>query len=151
MQMKQHMVDDTLPVAEALFKNWLVIRKHLQLAMSDQPIERDQDHAFLQLKSNVSKGYTQLRNRLPRQLAGSLEKFQDVMKRALSITHVRNLPPPDRRALYKLWHSFYLDLCYTLGALKYMNAEKYFPKFEEKQMKASDNLKASFVKESQGK
>lgn len=145
MQMKPQIVDESRPLAESLVKNWLEFRKFLRLAISDQPISREHDQAFLEIKSAVSRNYSQLRNRLPRQLAGSPERMQDLMKAALSVTHVRNMPSPDRRGLYAHWHAFYVELCRIAGALKYMADEKYYPKFEEKNVKAGANLKAMMV------
>ena len=141
MQMKPSIVTETLPLADGLLKNWVAFRKFLRLAMSDQPITREQDQAFLQIKSAISKTYSQVRNRLPRQLAGSPEQLQDLMKQSLSVTHVRNMPAPDRRNMYRLWHAFYIDLCRTAGALKYMNDEKYYPKIDEKTVRVSGNIK----------
>ncbi|MCX7013553.1 MAG: hypothetical protein NTW86_13525 [Candidatus Sumerlaeota bacterium] len=139
--MKPIIVTETLPLADGLLKNWVAFRKFLRLAMSEQPITREQDQAFLQIKSAISKTYSQVRSRLPRQLAGSPDQLQDLMKQSLSVTHVRNMPAPDRRNLYRLWHAFYIDLCRTAGALKYMSDERYYPKIEEKAVKISANIK----------
>jgi len=147
MQMKPQIVDDARPLADSLLKHWLEFRKFLRLAISDQPITREHDQAFLEIKSAVSRNFSQLRSRLPRDLTGSPERMQDLMKGALSVTHVRNMPSADRRNLYTLWHAFYIELCRTVGALKYMADEKYYPKFEEKIVKAGANLKANMAQE----
>ncbi|GEM_PF-2768732 len=151
MQMKPEIVEESRPLAETLLKNWLEFRKFLRLAISEQPITRQHDQAFLEVKSNVSRAYSQLRNRLPAQLTGSPEKMQDLMKAALSVTHVRNMPSPDRRNLYAFWHAFYVELCRIAGALKYMDDEKLYPKFEEKNLKAGANLKAQMVNDQKKK
>lgn len=150
MQMKPEIVEESRPLADSLLKNWLEFRKFLRLALSDQPITRQHDQAFLEIKSAISRNFSQIRSRLPRQLTGSPERMQDLMKSALSVTSVRNMPTADRRNLYSLWHGFYIELCRTVGALKFMTDERYYPKFEEKVMKAGANLKASMVEE-QGK
>jgi hypothetical protein len=142
MQLKAKTVEECRPLAEQLLKQWLAIRKYLRLALSNEPITREQDHEFLQVKSQISKHYSQLRIRLPKQLLGTLEVVQDVMKQALSVTHLRNLPTTDQRQVANLWHGYYVDLCRMAGALKFMTEEKYYPKIEDKQIKASGNIKA---------
>ena len=150
MQMKHQIVEESRPMADSLLKNWLAFHKFLRLAMSDQPITREQDQMFLQIKSAVSRTYSQIRSRLPRALTGSPERMQDVMKTALSVSHIRNLPATDRRALYTLWHAFYVELCRTAGALKYMAEEKHYPRFDERESKASANIKADMAAEQRG-
>jgi len=151
MQMKPQIIEESRPLADSLLKNWLEFRKFLRLAISDQPITREHDQAFLEIKSAVSRNFSQLRSRLPRELTGSPERMQDLMKGALSVTHVRNMPSADRRNLYAFWHSFYVELCRTVGALKYMADEKFYPKFEEKIVKSGANLKANMANEMKGR
>lgn len=151
MQMKAQMVEESRPLVDSLLKKWLDVRKYLRLAMSSQPITREQDQAFLETKSAISRLFSQVRNRIPRQLTGPPERLQNIMKQALSVTHVRNMPEPDRRQLYALWHQFYVELCRTTGALKYMGEHKYFPKFEEKMANATANIKANIANEHSGK
>ena len=91
-----------------------------------------------------------MRGRLPADLIGSHDRMQDLMKQALSATHIRNLPSADQRKIYGLWHGFYIEMCRMSGAIKYMDEEKYFPKIEEEnQAKASANIKESMLKEEQ--
>lgn len=151
MQMKPQMVEESRPLADSLLKNWVEFRNFLRLALSSQPITREHDQAFLEIKSAISRNFSQIRNRLPRQLTGSPERMQDLMKSALSVTHVRNMPATDRRQLYAMWHAFYIELCRTQGALKYMQDEKHYPKFEEKSTKSGANIKADFVKDASKK
>ena len=146
MQLKAKTVEECQPLAGQLQKQWLSFRKYLKLASSTQPIAREQDHEFLHVKSQISKNYSQLRIRLPRQLLGSVETMQDVMKQALSVTHVRNLPTTDQHQVAKLWLSYYVELCRMTGALKFMAAENYYPKIEDKVIKASGNIKADLGK-----
>ena len=142
MQLKLKTVEECQPLAENLQKQWLGFRKYLWLAASNQPISREQDNEFLKVKSMIQKHHSQLRTRLPRQLLGSVEIMQDVMKQALSVTHVRNLPSTDQSQVARLWHGYYIDLCRMTGALKYMVEANHFPKFEEKLIKATGNIKA---------
>ena len=152
MQMKPAMVEEAKPLADALLKYWLGVRDFLRLAMSAKPISREQDQNFLTTKSAMSKVFSQLRNRIPEQVLGNSEQMQTVMKQALSVTHIRNLPTPDKRQLYRIWHSYYMELCRTAGALKFMNDEKYYPKLEDKAaVKRTGNIKADMEAAERGR
>lgn len=145
MQMKAQLVEETRPLVDLLLQRWLKFREFLQFAMSDKTISRNHDHLFLEVKSGISKAFSQVRNRLPRGLMGDTERMQDVMKQALSVTHVRNLPSPDKDQLYRFWHGYYIDLCRMSGTLKFMDDEKFYPRFDETEKRASVNIKADFV------
>lgn len=102
------------------------IKLAIQKAFSKGEITREQEHAFLQLKSDLSRLHRSVGERLPKDLQFEGSVMVEMLKNAISMQHLQNQPVTEKRNLFSLWHKVYVRLSRTYGALEVIH-EGYYP------------------------
>jgi hypothetical protein len=138
--------------AEGLMGLWLHTRQYFAKASSEEPITREDEQQFLEMKSQVTKAQRTVAPRIPADAGFGADKMIDLLRQSISISHLRGLPRPDRTAIMAQWHSVFIYLCRSVGALKFI-AEGWQPRVKQKGAGAniSDLKKAAAKKGSDEK
>ena len=68
---------------------------------------------------------------MPADAGFGADKMIDLLRQSISISHLRGLPRPDRTAIMAQWHSVFIYLCRSVGALKFI-AEGWQPTVKHK-------------------
>lgn len=122
---------------------WMRIKLAIQKAFSKGEITREQEHAFLQLKSDLSRLHRSVGERLPKDLQFEGGVMVEMLKNAISMQHLQNQPVTEKRNLFSLWHKVYVRLSRTYGALEVIN-EGYYPSLHRDKLR--DPAKKSTAK-----
>ncbi|MCX7020063.1 MAG: hypothetical protein NTY46_13955 [Candidatus Sumerlaeota bacterium] len=109
-----------------LLRHWLKIKFFFAKAITDEPISRDDEQAFLETKSDITKIQRVLGPKLPEGISFGVEKMRDMLRQSISIDHLRTLPAADRRGLLSMWHYVFIYLGQAVGALQFI-VEGYVP------------------------
>ena len=126
--MKKNLVDDNLQLAQHTLEHWLSFKRYLIKSFGEDPVAAEDETNFLEVKSAVAKTLRTMQERMKSfvgiDYGGS--QIRDLLNRCVSVGHLRNLPPTDKRNIYKDWHSVFIRLSRTVGAFKFMS-EGYIP------------------------
>ena len=98
-------------------------------------LSREHEGAYLNLKSDLSRIYRIMSEKLPKGLLFEGEKMIDMLKNAMTMETLRQFPPSERQNYYKTWHNIYIRLTRTLGALDVMKAG-YYPHLHRELLKS---------------
>jgi hypothetical protein len=112
--------EDLLNAAKTLLKHWLHIRDFLLLAFQNDAITREQEQAFLELKSETARTQRGVSGKIPEDLQFGADKITDFLRQAISVAHLRSLPLADKRGLVSGWHVASVMLHRAVGALEFM-------------------------------
>jgi len=112
--------------AQNLLQHWLKIKLFFAKAITDEPITRDDEQAFLETKSDITKIQRVLGAKLPEGVGFGVDKMQEMLRQSISIDHLRTLPTADRRGLLSMWHYVFIYLSQAVGALQFL-VEGYVP------------------------
>lgn len=115
-----------LAEAQNLVNLWLKTRTFFAKANTEDPITREEEQAFLESKSEISRFQRILAPKLPPDASFGGERMIDLLRASISIGHLRGLPKPDRLVLMANWHAVFVYLSRTIGALQFM-VEGYVP------------------------
>ena len=110
-----------------LLEVWMRIKVAIQKAFGKGPFEKDQEQAFLNLKSDLSSMYRCVGEQLPKDLQFDGDSMIELMKNATSLQYVNTLPEGEKRILISKWHKIYTMMTRTFGALEIIN-EGYYPR-----------------------
>lgn len=121
---------------KALLEIWLRIKLALQKAFSKGELSREQENAFLQLKSDLSRTYRQIAERLPKDLAFDGDLMIEMMKNAISMQHLQNQAVNDKRNMFTAWHKIYVKMTRTYGALEVID-QGYYPSIHRDLLKST--------------
>ena len=105
--------------ARALLGSWLKIRDFLFLAFQNSEIPREHEQTFLELKSETAHCQRVVSGKIPEELQFGADKITDLLRQAISISHLRGLPLADKRNLVGSWHVASIMLHRAVGALEY--------------------------------
>ncbi|MDK2973135.1 MAG: hypothetical protein PWP23_2890 [Candidatus Sumerlaeota bacterium] len=126
--MKKAVIDEHLSLVQGTLEQWLTFKKFLLLAFSNEPITSEAEGNFLEIKSAVARNIRTLGERVKD--TGGIDYgdkiVRELLNKCVSATSVRSLPDADKRTLYKQWHTAFVRLSRSVGALKFMS-EGYVP------------------------
>lgn len=111
---------------KSLLEIWMRIKLAYQKAFGKGEITKEQESAFLQLKSDLSRHFRAVSNRLPKDLTFEGEDMMDMLKNAISMQHLQGQPTAEKRALFNRWHKIYIKMSRSFGAIEVIN-EGYYP------------------------
>jgi hypothetical protein len=118
-------VDELHDAAKKLLEMWMRIKLVFLKAFGEEEISRDHESAYMQLKSEISRIYRAISEKLPKGLQFEGEKMMELLKNAMTMEHLHNQPPKERQSIYSIWHMVYLRLTRSLGALEVMQSGYY--------------------------
>ena len=133
--------------AQHLMQLWLKTKVFLTKATTEDPITREEEQAFLESKSELSKYLRTLTSKLPEGIAFGPEKMQELLRQSISIGHLRGLPRPDKQALISQWHHVFVHLSRVTGAIQFL-VEGYIP---TQRAKGKSGASLSELKKAAGK
>ncbi len=117
--------------SKKLLELWMRTKLAFLKAFGGGEISKEQENDYLQLKSEISRMYRAMGERLPKGLHFDGDKMMEMLKNAMTMEHLKRQPPSERRTFYGTWHRVYIKLTRTLGALEVMG-EGYYPHMHRK-------------------
>ncbi len=113
-------------VMKQMVDSWLRIKLAMQKAFGKGEITKEQENAFLQLKSDLSRYYRNMTERLPKDLHFDGDQMMEMLKNSISMQHLQGQPMTEKRNIFSLWHRVYVKMTRTHGALEVIN-DGYYP------------------------
>lgn len=110
------------------------IKLAFQKAFGKGEITREQESAFLQLKSDLSRFYRTVADRLPKDLSFDGDQMIEILKNAISMQHLQNQAIAEKRTLFSNWHKIYVKMTRTFGALEVIN-DGYYPQLHREMVR----------------
>jgi hypothetical protein len=123
--------ETALAEAENLLGLWLRTRQFFAKANTEDPITREEEQQFLEMKSEVTKVQRTVAPKIPADAGFGSEKMIELLRQSISIGHLRGLPRADRMGIMAQWHSVFIYMCRAVGALKFI-AEGWQPRAKQK-------------------
>lgn len=134
-------VDEYHETIKGILEVWMRIKLVFLKAFGDAEITPDQEKAFLNFKTEISRNYKRISDELPKGLQFDGDRMLESMKNVLSIQHLRDYSPKDRQALLSTWHNVYIKITRSLGALEVMQSGFYPHLHRDRLRLALDNQK----------
>lgn len=114
--------------AQRLTSLWIALRNFFAKAVTEDAITREDEQAFLETKSEISKLQRTLSAKMPEGIKFAADRMQDLLRQSISLQHLRALPKADRQGLLATWHYVFIWLSQATGALQYISeGYKYDP------------------------
>ena len=129
--MKTQVIAANLEGFKKLLQLWVSFRKYFQRSFTSEPISRQEEQDFLELKSTLAKSYRALAQRSNELFYYGGDKILEILRQSISVGHLRALPIGDKRTLYTNWHTVFVYLSRTVGAYRFL-AEGFVPLVREK-------------------
>lgn len=133
-------VDSLHESIKKLLEAWMRIKLIFQKAFGEGPITPEHENVYLQLKSEVSRLYRLVSDRLPRGLAFDGDKMMEMLKNAMTMEHLNNQSAGERQTYYSNWHRIYLKITRALGALEVMKSG-YYPHMHRERLQSKEPVK----------
>lgn len=114
-----------------LLQHWVAFRKFFQRSFTSEPVSRQEEQDFLELKSTIAKSHRALAQRSDELFYYGGDKILEILRQSISVGHLRALPMADKRTLYSSWHSVFVYLSRTVGVYRFL-AEGYVPSERER-------------------
>lgn len=130
--------ETALQESQQLLQLWLRVKGFLAKAFVDTPVSPEEERSFLETKSAVSQYTRMVSQKLPPDVKIGGERMQDLLRQAISISHLRGLPKADKQALIANWHAAFISLSRAVGCLQFI-LQGYVP--SQKQTKSGTNIK----------
>lgn len=130
-------VDEVIEQIKKLLEYWMRTKLVFIKAFGGEPVSREHEAAFLQLKSEISRLYRSISGVLPSGLNFDGDKMTEMLKNAMTMEHLQNQPLPERHKFYDTWHRVYVKLTRVLGALEVMQSG-YYPAMHRDRLKPKD-------------
>ena len=111
--------------AKKLLELWMNTKLAFITAFGNKELTREHETAYLNLKSDISRIYRVMSEKLPKGLLFEGEKMIEMLKNAMTMETLRQFPASERQNCYKIWHNVYIRLTRTLGSLDVMKAGYY--------------------------
>lgn len=121
---------------------WMHIKLAIQKAFGKGAITKAQEEAFLNLKSNLSRLYRVVGDRLPKDIQFGGDEMIDIMKNATTMEHLHSLPLAEKRNVFSQWHKIYILMMRSFGALEVIN-EGYYPRLHRGLLESAAKGKGS--------
>lgn len=112
--------EQALTEAQALLQHWIKTKSYLAKALSDEPITREEEMAFLTTKTEIGKYQKSVSMKLPPGVTLGPDKLQEILRQAISISHLRSLPKNDRNLLITNWHYVFVHISQAFGCLQFV-------------------------------
>ncbi len=126
--MKQQAIDENLTLVQNTLELWLSFKRFMLVGYSETEVSAADETDFLEVKSSVSKNLRALSERI--RAVGNIDygekTIRELLTKCVSVSHLRNIPKSDQKAIRKDWHSVFIRLSRTVGALKFLS-EGYQP------------------------
>lgn len=123
-----------------LLEIWMHIKLAIQKSFGKGPITKEQEQAFLKLKSDLSRLYRIVNDRIPKDLQFDGDEMIDMMKNATTMEHIHALPLTEKRNVFSQWHKIYILLSRSYGAFEVIN-EGYYPRLHRELLKFKGGAK----------
>lgn len=127
-------IDELYDSIKKLLELWMRTKLVILKAFGDEEITREHENAFLQLKSEISRIYRAVSEKLSTGLKFDGDKMMEMLKNAMTMEHLHQQPPSERQVLYRIWHQIYIKVTRTLGALEVMKSG-YYPNLHRERLK----------------
>jgi len=131
--------DELIETASKISALWMDFRKTIRRAFANQPAGMNDEQQFLELKSHLARLQRIMAQRLPEGFRYGAKNMTELMAQAISISSLREMPPPDKKAIYGRWHQVHISLQHLLGILDLLG-DGYVVKFETTKAR-SGNIK----------
>ena len=118
-------VNELVESVKKLGDMWMRIKLVFIRAFGTAPITREQEGAYLQIKSDLSRTYRAVVSRLPKGLHFDGDKMMEMLKSAITMEHLRDQSPQEKQIFYRTWHQIYIKLSRTAGALEVIQSGYY--------------------------
>ncbi|MCD6386666.1 hypothetical protein J7M23_12945 [Candidatus Sumerlaeota bacterium] len=109
-------IEETRNDLKQFYELWLRFRKYYLKAFTTEPITREEEQEFLEIKSEIAKYQRVLSEEVHESLYFAGDKAIELLRKSISVAHLRTLPLVDKQLYYKLWHYIFIYLGRTLGA-----------------------------------
>lgn len=116
-----HIIDaqERLKELQAMHKVWLQIRNLLMKANAHLPISNEDEKNFLGFTSEASKIQRILHNKIGERVNFGSERIVELLRKAVSLNQIRQLPEIDKKDIISNWHYIYILLTRTLGEYQF--------------------------------
>jgi hypothetical protein len=131
--------DELIETASRISALWMDFRKTIRRAFANQPTGMNDEQQFLELKSHLARLQRIMAQRLPEGFRYGAKNMSELMAQAISMSSLREMPPPDKKAIYGRWHQVHVSLQHLLGILDLLG-EGCVVKFETTKAR-SGNIK----------
>ncbi|HOE96646.1 MAG TPA: hypothetical protein PLS90_01760 [Candidatus Sumerlaeota bacterium] len=118
-------VDEMHETTKKLLELWMRTKLVFLKAFSGEPITQEHENAYLQLKSEISRLYRVISDKLTPGLMFDGDKMLEMLKNAVTMEHLQRQSPAERSNLISAWHRIYIRMTRTLGALEVMQSGYY--------------------------
>jgi hypothetical protein len=133
-------VEELSESIKKLVESWMRIKLVFIKAFGNYALTREQENAYLQLKSDLSRIFRGVTTRLPSGLQFEGEKMIEMLKNAITMEHLRSQPPEEKQAFFRTWHQVYIRLVRTQGALGVIKAG-YYPQLHRARLTTKTSAK----------
>jgi hypothetical protein len=130
--------ETALQESQQLLQLWLQTKGFLARAFTETPVSPEEERAFLETKSAVSQYTRTVSQKLPSDVKIGGEKMQELLRQAISISHLRGLPKADKQTLIANWHAAFINLARAVGCLQFI-VQGYIP--TQKETRAGTGIK----------
>ncbi len=113
---------------------WMHIKLAIQKAFGKTPITRDHENAFLKLKSDLSRLYRVVSEKVPKELQFEGDDMIDLMKGVTTMAYLNALPLTEKQNILNKWHRIYVLMSRTFGSLEVMS-DGYYPRLHRALLK----------------
>ena len=127
-------VDNLHDNVKKLLEYWMRAKLVFLKAFGKEAVVPEHESAYLQLKSEISRIYRLIADKLPTGLLFDGDKMIEMLKNAMTMEHLHQQPASERQSIYRLWHLVYIKLTRTLGALEVMKSG-YYPHLHRGRLK----------------
>lgn len=125
--MKPAQVAEMASLVHNALEQWVGFRRFFDKAFTAEELAADDEASFLEVKAQIARSLRSLGDKLnEKEYYFGGDKAQALLRSCVSVSHLRSLPMPDRRAMQKDWHTVRVHLSRTVGAFKFL-AEGYIP------------------------
>ncbi len=111
---------ETLTDLKELYDLWLKFRKYYLKSFTTEPISREDEQRFLEIKSSIAKYHRVLSDEIHESLYFAGDKIIELLRKSISVGHLRSLPLVDKQLYYKTWHYIFLHIGRTVGAYQFI-------------------------------
>jgi len=136
-------------LAKNLLKMWMQCKLAFNKAFSEGAIVKENEAAFLKLKAELSRVSKNLQARLPLDLQYDGDSMIDLLKNSTSLQLLHSFPQQERIKVLNNWHSVYVKLNRTMGALEVLD-EGYYPRLHRHLISAAGSTKKKKKKKAKG-
>ena len=138
-----------LQESQQLLQLWLQTKGFLAKAFTEVQVTQEEERGFLQTKSAVSQLTRTVSQKLPPDVKIGGEKMQELLRQAISISHLRGLPKADKQLIISNWHGAFIALARAVGCLQFIN-QGYVPPVKEARSTGLKDLRGNKKKKATG-